>query len=86
MKEVYASTREIATSIYTALALKRDPFRAGLSRMIHYRQYPWTVEKEMDFIFDLIRSTNLAESIICRNLVVSAKFNHKFVIAYAYFS
>ena len=39
----------------------------------------------MDFVFDVIRSTNWAESIISRNLVVSGKFNHKFVIAYAQF-
>ena len=35
----------------------------------------------MDFVFDLIGSTNWAESIISRNLVVSGKFNRKFVIA-----
>ena len=29
----------------------------------------------MDFVFDLIRSTNWADSIISRNLVVSAKFH-----------
>ena len=39
----------------------------------------------MDFVFDVIRSPNWAESIISRNLVVSGKFNHKLVIAYAQF-
>ena len=33
----------------------------------------------MDLVFGLIRSKNWAELIISRNLVVSAKFNHKFV-------
>ena len=40
----------------------------------------------MNFFFDLIRSTNWAESVISRNLVVSTKFKQKFVIAYAQFS
>ena len=39
----------------------------------------------MDFVFDLTRSTNWAESVISRNLVVSPKFSHKFVAAYAQF-
>ena len=42
-----------------------------------------TVEKNLNCVFGLIRLKNWAESNVSRNLVVSAKFNHEFVIAYA---
>ena len=62
-----------------------------LKSVFYCKNYPsllsiWNrIKKKMDFVFDLITSTNWEESIIFRHLVVPAKFNHKFVIAYAQF-